>query len=202
MGGRGGAGQKPTNARQIEYMNEAQIDKEIRKEKSKIKSAENAMRRNDITQTAQNKALREDFPLGPGGGRMKEYSKRMSSDSKMAAKYVEAAKKRDSAETRIKALEKAKSIVKGTGKTESQIISERKKSIIASTPKTMSWKTTQKGGWTKDGGYMPKIIKSGNYEIHGSSGLYSIHEDGKKIWSTSKLSEAKTYVERRRKKKK
>lgn len=36
------------------------------------------------------------------------------------------------------------------------------------------------------------------YEIHGSSGLYTIYKNGRMIGTTDKLSKAKAYAERKK----
>ena len=196
---------KATNARSIDNMNEAQLDKEIEKTKAVINRADKTMDNNDIVNTQEAKAMQEAFPLGVGGDGWSEQRKRardkgLERDAKKAKAFTEAYSQKESAETRLKALEKAKEKVKGTDKTLSEIKSQEVKRQVDSTKATLTWKTTQKGGWTSSGGYAPKIIKAGNIEIHGSSGLYTIFRDGVRVGSTDKLSTAKAFAERIKKK--
>ena len=202
-GGRGGGGaakQAPTNAKLVENMNEAQLNSEIAKAKRDIKAAEKAMNANDITNTAEARAMREAFPLGVGGSgwtdqRRKAQARGLQRDLNKAVKFTEANKKKANAEARLKNLEKAKNEVKGTEKTQKEIRAEKSAKAVKSTPKTLSWKTTQKGGWN-NGGYSPKIISAGDFQIHGESGLYSIYKGGKLVGRTNKLSSAKAYAEK------
>ena len=196
---------KATKARDISKMNETQLDQEIEKTQAIIDQANRKMGNNDITNNADAKAMREAFPLGVGGDGWSEQRKKardrgLERDLNRAKAYTDAYSQKESAETRLKALEKAKKQVKGTDKTVSDIQKEKTKSAVENTPKTLKWKTTQKGGWTSTGGYAPKIIKAGNIEIHGSSGMYTIFKDGVRQGSTDKLSTAKAYAERIKKK--
>lgn len=191
--------QEATNARFIENMNEAQLKDEIARAKRDITRAEKTMDKNSITNTAEARAMREAFPLGYGGKTEKQIAqmgKMNERDAHKAKTYTEAYSEKKSAETRIDKLEKALNQVKGTGKTQKEIRSEKTKQAVESAPKSLAWKTTSKGGYTSNGGYHPKIIKAGNFEIHGSSGYYSIYRDGKQVGSTNKLSTAKAYAER------
>ena len=196
---------KATNARDINKMNETQLDQEIEKTQAIIDRANSKMGNNDITNNAEAKAMREAFPLGVGGDGWSEQRKKardrgLERDLNRAKAFTDAYSQKESAETRLKALEKAKKQVKGTNKTVSDIQKEKTKSAVENTPKTLTWKTTQKGGWTSTGGFAPKIIKAGNIEIHGSSGMYTIFKDGVRQGSTDKLSTAKAYAERIKKK--
>lgn len=190
--------EKATNARAIENMNEAQIDKEIRAAERRLASAERAIERNG--QTAQEKAMQEAFPLGVGGdgwtaARRRQFDRQRDASLARATRYTEAVQRRDEAQRRIEQLQTAKNEVRGTGKTQAQLREERVKQAIKNTESTLKWKTTQKGGF--DGSvYTPKIIKAGAYEIHGSSGLYTIYKNGKMVGRTDKLSKAKAYAER------
>lgn len=198
--GGGGVKQAPTNARVIENMNEAQLDLEIRKAKREIKAAEKTMGANNITDTAEARAMREAFPLGVGGDgwtaqRRRAQARGLQRDLNKAVKYTEANKKKATAETRLKKLEKARNEVKGTGKTQGELNAEKRAKAEKAAPKTMTWKTTQKGGWS-NGGYSPKIISAGDFQIHGESGFYSVYKNGKLIGRTNKLSSAKAYAEK------
>lgn len=196
--------QQATNARFIENMNETQLDNEIAQAKRDIARAESTMDRNSITNTAEARAMRETFPLGYGGKTEKQIAqmgKMNERDAHKAKTYTEAWSDKKSAETRLEKLEQAKKSVKGTGKTQKQLNAEKTKSAVESAPKSLTWKTTNKGGYTANGGYQSKIIKAGNFEIHGSSGYYSIYRDGKQVGSANKLSTAKAFAERLNKKK-
>lgn len=213
MGGNTGGGgiraeqntttQQATNARFIENMNEVQIDNEIAQAKRDIARAESTMGRNNITNTAEAKAMREAFPLGYGGKtetQIAKMGKMNERDAHKAKTYTEAWSDKKSAETRLEKLEQAKKSVKGTGKTQKQINAEKTKNAVESAPKSLTWKTMNKGGYTSNGGYQPKVIKAGNFEIHGTSGFYSVYRDGKQVGRTNKLSTAKAFAEKLNKK--
>lgn len=208
-GGTGGGGnvisQKATNTKIIDNMNEAQLDREIEKAEAIIDRAQKTMNKNNISNTAEAKAMQEAFPLGVGGDgwsqeRIKARNRGLERDARKAKEFSDAYSQKKSAETRLKALKNAKEKVKGTGKTLEEIKRENTKKAVAETPKTLSWKTTQKGGWDK-GAYKPKIIKADNVEIHGTDGFYTIFVDGVKKGNTNKLSTAKAYAEKVKKKK-
>lgn len=193
--------QAPTTAKFIENMNEAQINEEIAKAKREIKDAEKAMGKNNITNTAEAKAMREAFPLGYGASTEKQIAKMGKTNERDAHKakaYTEAYTKKQTAQTRIENLEKAKKEVSGTGKTQKQINAEKAKKAVETAPKSLKWKTTEKGGWVAGGGYKPKVIKAGNMEIHGESGYYRVFKDGKLIGTTSKLASAKAIAEKKK----
>ena len=201
MGSRGASSgkgkQKATNATAIENMNEAQLDKEISKTQREIGRLDKIIDKNSLD-TAETRAMREAFPLGVGyatAAQQRKQAQANERDVKKAVAYTDALNAKKAAETRLAALNKAKGSVKGTGKTQKEINAEKTKKAVESTPKTLSWKTTQKGGWS-NGGYAPKIIKAGNIEIHGSDGLYTIFKDGKQVGRTDKLSKAKAWAER------
>ena len=186
-----------TKAKTIENMNEAQLENEIAKAKREIASANKTMGNNDITNTADAKAMREAFPLGYGGSTPKQIAKMgkvNERDARKAAAFTEAYDRREAAKSRLQALEKAKKQIAGTGKTQKELANEARKKAEAA-PKSLSWKTTNKGGWS-NGGYTPKIIKAGNLEIHGSEGFYQVYKDGKLVTSTNKLATAKAYAEK------
>ena len=197
--GQAKAGNQPaTNAKFIENMNEAQINEELAKAKRDIARAENTMNKNSITNTAEANAMREAFPLGYGGKTDKQIAqmgKVNERDAHKAKTYTEAWSEKQTAQTRIAKLEEAKKKIAGTGKTQKQIQAEATKKAVETAPKTLNWKTTQKESWS-NGGFKPKVIKAGNLEIHGSSGLYSVYKDGKLIGRTDKLSKAKAFAEK------
>lgn len=167
-----------TNARSIENMNEAQLDKEIARSKKKIGSYDKAMSESQ---------KRTQF-------------ERMDRVVDKAVSYTSAYDKKQSAQNRLSELQKAKKQVSGTGKTQSQL-SKSAKAAAAKSNDALKWKTTNKGGYTSDGGYMSKEISAGSYKIRGSGGVFRIYDGSKQIGGASKLSDAKAFVEIWRKKK-
>lgn len=172
------AGGIATNARSIENMNEAQLDKEIARTKKKIGSYDKAMSESQ---------KRTQF-------------ERMDRVVDKAVSFTSAYDKKQSAQSRLSELQKAKKQVSGTGKTQSQL-SKSAKAAAAKSGDALKWKTTNKGGYTSDGGYMSKEISAGSYKIRGSSGFFQIYDGSKQIGGASKLSDAKAFVEIWRKKK-
>lgn len=200
MGSTGKKNDIATNARAIENMNEAQIDNEIKNIKVLITRLDKTMNKNDAYNSEENKAIREAFPVGVGGDgwskqRIKARNKSIERDVKRASVYTETYEQKESAKKRLETLEDVKKQISGTGKTQKQLNEERIQKAIKNTTITLKWKTTQKGGWN-NGAYSPKIIKAGNIEIHGSNGLYTIYQNGKRLGSTDKLSKAKAYAEK------
>lgn len=176
------AGGTATNARSIENMNEAQLDKEIARTKKKIGSYDKAMSESQ---------KRTQF-------------ERMDRVVDKAVSYTSAYDKKQSAQSRLSELQKAKKQVSGTGKTQSKLAAKAKSAAIKSAVKSsdaLKWKTTNKGGYTADGGYMSKEISAGGFKIRGSSGVFSIYDGSRRIGGASKLSDAKAFVEIWRKKK-
>lgn len=172
------SGQAATNARNVENMNEAQLDKEIARTKKKIGSYDKAMSESQ---------KRTQF-------------ERMDRVVDKAVSYTSAYDKKQSAQSRLSELQKAKKQVSGTGKTQSELVAKAKSAAVKSS-NALKWKTTNKGGYTADGGYMSKEISSGDFKIRGSSGVFSIYDGSKRIGGASKLSDAKAFVEIWRKKK-
>ena len=187
--------QVPTKANIIENMNETQLDIEIRKEQRKIASAEKTM---GNTPKQENIGA---IPLGQltRGKTQAQKDKIIQSSTNQAVKFTEAYNKREQAQRRLDALQKAKKEVSGTGKAQKQIKDEKIKKTASETKSTLKWKQTQKAGWD-NGAYSPKVISAGNFKIEGSSGYFTIYKNGKKIGSVSKLSEAKAIAERLNKK--
>lgn len=198
------AGGTATNARSIENMNEAQLNKEISKIQNKIKNLDASMSRN-LEESGYSKSMREAFPLSSGGdgwskaGRSRQEKERTAS-LKKAKNYVDARAQKETAAKRLSELQKAKKQVSGTGKTQSQL-SKSAKAAAAKSGDALKWKTTNKGGYTSDGGYMSREISAGSYKIRGSSGFFQIYDGSKQIGGASKLSDAKAFVEIWRKKK-
>lgn len=184
--------QKPTNAKLIEHMNEAQIDREIAEQKRVIANAEKAMKKNDMTQTADAIAMREAFPLGVGGSgwteaRKRQKTRQMERDSRLAAAYTDAYKRKETAQTRIEALEKAKKQISGTGKTLNQVREERRKAA-ESAPKTIQWKSSKQGS--------TRVYESGGMKITHSQGGFFILRLGGREYMFDKLKTAQAAAER------
>ena len=203
MGGRGSSnpGSKATNARDINNMNEAQIDKEIKKAERQLHSAERQYEKN-IGESANSKAMRDAFPLG-SGGLTKSDAERFAanvSERELARskRVVEAIQKREAAKKRIERLNAAKGKVKGTNKTVNQLEKEKAEQRSKSTQTTMKWSISQKSERTANGGLKPRIIKSGDYEIRGNSILHVMHA-GKEIGVASSLKGAKELAENHKK---
>lgn len=176
------AGGTATNARNIENMNEAQLNKEIARAKKKIGSYDKAMSESQ---------KRTKF-------------ERMDRVVDKAVSFTSAYDKKQSAQNRLSELQKAKKQISGTGKTQSELAAKAKNTAKKNALKSsgsLKWKTTNKGGYTADGGYMSKEISAGSYKIRGSSGVFRIYDGSKQIGGASKLSDAKAFVEVWRKKK-
>ena len=176
------AGEVATNVRNIENMNEAQLNKEISRTKKKIGSYDKAMSESQ---------KRTQF-------------ERMDRVVDKAVSFTSAYDKKQSAQNRLSELQKAKKQVSGTGKTQSELAAKAKntaKKNALKSSESLKWKTTNKGGYTADGGYMSKEISAGSYKIRGSSGVFRIYDGSKQIGGASKLSDAKAFVEVWRKKK-
>ena len=182
--------QTAMNARDVENMNEAQLDEEIAKTKSQIAKYDKAMGNNDITNTAQNKAMQEAFPLGAGGSGWSESAKRrkeasIESDTRKAASYTQAYDAKQAAEKRLKVLEDAKKRISGTGKTEKQI----KKETIDKKAKSggLTWKSSKNG--------TQGIYDAGDYRItHNAGGSFILHV-GEKTFFYNSLKEAKAMAQ-------
>lgn len=202
------AGGTATNVRNVENMNEAQLDKEISKLQDKIQNLNASMSRN-LEESGYSKAMRDAFPLSSGGagwstaGKTRQERERTAS-LKKSKKYVDARTQKEAAAKKLSVLQKAKKQVSGTGKTQSELAAKAKNTAKKNALKSsdsLKWKTTNKGGYTADGGYMSKEISAGSYKIRGSSGFFRIYDGSKQIGGASKLSDAKAFVEVWRKKK-
>lgn len=184
--------QKPTKAKYIENMNEAQLDLEIAKQQRIIDSANRAM--GNIPQSENIGAI----PLTQTmrGKTQSQINRVIERSVGQSRNFTDAYKKRERAQKKLAALQKAKNEVAGTGKTQSELQKKKQEKAKAGAKQTLQWKQTSKGGW-EGGGYSPKIIKAGNLEIHGNSGYYSVYKDGVlKMQGVSKLSDAKAYAEK------
>lgn len=106
------AGEVATNARNIENMNEAQLNKEISKLQDKIQNLDASMSRN-LEESGYSKAMRDAFPLSSGGagwstaGKTRQERERTAS-LKKAKNYVDARTQKESAAKKLSVLQKAK----------------------------------------------------------------------------------------------
>lgn len=132
--------QNPTNAKVIENMNEAQLDIEIAKQQKIIDSADRVM---GNTPKQENIGA---IPLGQltRGKTQAQKDKIIERSVNQVKKYTDAYDKKEAAETRLKSLQKAKKEVSGTGKTQKDLLSEKKKQAAKSSG---DWKSTR----TKEG---------------------------------------------------
>lgn len=168
----------PTNAKSVENMNEAQLNREIARIEKRIGSYDKIMAESQ---------KRTQF-------------ERMDRIVDKAVSYTSAYDKKQSAKKQLSVLQKAKKQVSGTGKTQSQLSKETKAAAVKSST-ALKWKMTNKGGYSSDGGYTSKEISAGNFKIRGSGSLYRVYEGSKQIGGASKLSDAKAFVEAWRKRK-
>lgn len=182
IGGRGGA----THARNVENMNNAQLNAEIRKAKGKITAAQSA-RESASAMTARERALQEAFPLGAGGFSRTEANRMTGKMAESAlsrgVKLETAIKQEQTAKKRLDVLTAEKNRRKSTSSTAS-----------VQTSSTMKWKTTQKQSMS-GGSLKPRVISSGAYEIRGTSVL-RVYHNGVLIGSTSSLQAAKAIAEK------
>lgn len=187
--------QIPTKAKFMDKMNEAQLDIEIAKQESIIKSANRAM---GNTPKSENIGA---IPLGQltRGKTQAQKGRIIERDLNQSVKFTDAYNRRERAQRELDALQKAKKEVAGTGKTQRELREEKTKKAVSETQSTLKWKQTQKGGWS-NGGYSPKVISAGEFKISGSSGMYTIWKNGKQYGTVDKLSTAKVIAERLHKK--
>ena len=111
--------QKPTHARQIADMNEAQLEREIAKLERWTGASEREVQRASNTQSMRFfRDIGEAFPGGVGGSAVNAKYRRMQerNDSDMR-KLIEAQEKLSSRQERLEKMKDAYSKVKGTGKT-------------------------------------------------------------------------------------
>ena len=187
--------QKATRARAIENMNEAQLNSEIAKTTATRDRLRQTKEQTMNSLSSSMQRMHTETPLGFGKqDRSKTVNNYVSRERnkflQSGKKLSETEDKLSAAEKRLSNLQRALNDVKGTGQTQREKQEQPQK--IA--PKTMKWATTQKGEYS-GGGYKPQIIKSGDYEIHGSSGYYRVYHNGKQLSTVSKLSEAKNFAE-------
>lgn len=195
MGGRGAASQTATNARSVENMNGAQLDKEIAKTKAEIAAATKQRAAIGSAASAIDADMREAFPLGTAGLDRKAANKiagKLAERSAAEGKKLSAAIDRQrNAEKRLETLQKARKEVGNSGKTQKQ---------LREAPKakgSMKWSTAQKESYS--GGVLkPRILKSGNFEIRGKS-ILKVYHNGNHIGTASSLSAAKQIAEKYKK---
>lgn len=189
--------QIPTKAKFIDKMNEAQLDIEIAKQQRIINAANKTM---GNVPTVENIGA---IPLGQltRGKTKAQKDKIIERGLNQAVKYKEAYDKREAAQDKLDALQKAKKEISGTGKTLREIRESKKQKIVSETKSTLKWKQTQKASMN-NGAYFPKVISAGNFKISGSSGMYTIYHNGKEYGTVSSLSTAKAIAERLNKKSK
>lgn len=102
------AGGTATNARNVENMNEAQLDKEISKLQGKIQNLDASMSKN-LKESGYSKAMRNAFPLSPGGagwstaGKIIQERERTTS-LKKAKNYVDARTQKEAAAKKLSVL--------------------------------------------------------------------------------------------------
>ena len=201
MGSVGSTQQIATKAVAVENMNEAQLDKEISRAERQLASAQNAMQKYG-TPSQYQQAMQEAFPLGVGGdgwtqARINQRNRDIESSVTNAKKFTEAYDRAQTAQRQLENLQNAKKDVAGTGKTQKELREERARQMIASTEKTLKWKTTQKAEFNGSS-YRPQIISAGEMRIEGGSGIYRVYKGEKLLGTVSKLSMAKALAERRK----
>lgn len=192
-------GQTPTNAVQIENMNEAQLNKEIAKSDKKLQRLQKIMDDNKIS-------IQQDIgaiPLNQLNGyndktknsaeAKRKADKQINTTVKKAVEYTKASEDYNTELKHNNELNKALKTVKGTGKTTKQLKDEAVKKKVADTVKnsTMKWnKSTEKGQFGN-----VTVRKSGAFEIHTTGGTSFIYKDGKQLGMTNSVKKAITFVE-------
>lgn len=202
MGGRGTASgfptQTATQATQIENMNEAQLRKEIAKTKGKLTRLQ-AQRTKLSKPSATAAAMQQAFPLSAGtastSSQLQKFTGKLAAQTlKQATALTKVIDDQNDATKRLNNLQSALTQVKGTGQTLKQIQQAQTAQAAASNPVTRKWTTVQKQAYS-NGSLKPRILKSGEYEIRGTSVL-TIWKNGQQIGGAASLSQAKAIVER------
>ena len=185
------AGQlKPTHARQIEDMNELQLEREIAKLERWTEGSRKEVARRSNTQSMRFfNDMAQSFPGGVGASAVDSKYRRMQDkfDSDMG-KLIEARGKLDSRTERLERMKDAYGKVKGTGKT----------------LRTVATATASKGNgtWTKTTisiyGDAVKGEKMGDYVVAKPFYTYNIYDarTGKKIKTFKSKKAAKEYAEK------
>ena len=188
----GGGGQKPTNARATENMNEAQLNKEISAIDRRLATLQR--QRQQIVPSSMDNTMREAFPLGSGGLKREQAERlagRLAEQSASKGRKLEnIINEQDGLIKRREAFERARKEVKGTGKTQSELAAERA-AREAQAASGRKWTTVSKAERTGSS-YKPKVIRSGDYEIRGTTVFYQ----GKEYARFGNLKTAKAAVER------
>lgn len=189
---------QPSKAIKIENMNESQIDNEIEKTKCDIEYYEKVMDKNKSNRNLDEKG--NYFPLGVGGSgwsnqRKKDFNRDVERATTQAKNFTDAYKEKESLEKHLKNLEDAKEKIKGTNKTLSEITKEAKNTAVNEivNNSTIQWEKSKIKGVYGD----INVIKTGDYEIHSADGSHFIYKNGKQVGFTSKLKDAKAYVEKK-----
>ena len=200
---KGASAIKATNAKFVENMNEAQIQQEINKIQNKLDRLDKQIDKLR-TPTQYEQFMAENFPLGAGQtdkAGIKRLTKSIEKGLKNATQLKEALTEKETANKQLKLLEQAQKEVQGTGKTQKEIKAQQEKAAIKNLTPTRKWAKVQDQKMTEKGGYTPRVIKSGDYKIQGSDGLYTIYKNDTMLGRTDKLAKAKAYVEAYDKKK-
>lgn len=181
---------KPTHARQIEDMNELQLEREIAKLERWTEGSRKEVARRSNTQSMRFfNDISENFPGGVGGSAVNSKYRRMQDrfDSDMG-KLIEAREKLDSRTERLERMKDAYDKVKGTGKT----------------LRTVATATASKGNgsWTKTTisiyGDTVKGERMGDYVVAKPFFTYNLYDSrtGKKIKTFKSKKAAKEYAEK------
>lgn len=198
-GGSGGGGIRaaqntqnlePTHARQIEDMNELQLEREIRKLERWTEGSRKEVERRSNTQSMRFfNDISENFPGGVGGSAVNAKYRRMQDrfDSDMG-KLIEAREKYSNRSERLEKMKNAYDKVKGTGKT----------------LRTVATATASKGSgkWEKtkftDLGKTVNGYKMGDYIVAKPFFTYNLYDarTGKQIRTFKSQKAAKEYAEK------
>lgn len=181
---------KPTHARQIEDMNELQLEREIAKLERWTEGSRKEVARRSNTQSMRFfDDIAENFPGGVGGSAVDAKYRRMQErfDSDMG-KLIEAREKLDSRTERLERMKDAYDKVKGTGKT----------------LRTVATATASKGNgkWAKTTisiyGETVKGERMGDYVVAKPFYTYNIYDarTGKQIKTFKSKKAAKEYAEK------
>lgn len=181
---------KPTHARQIEDMNELQLEREIRKLERWTEGSRKEVERRSHTQSMRFfNDISENFPGGVGGSAVNAKYRRTQErfDSDMG-KLIEAREKYSNRSERLERMKNAYDKVKGTGKT----------------LRTVATATASKGNgsWTKTTisiyGNAVKGERMGDYVVAKPFFTYNLYDSrtGKQIKTFKSKKAAKEYAEK------
>ena len=194
-GGKRAVGQTPTNAIQIENMNEAQLKQEIAKSNKKLERLQKTMNANlggntpNVGLIPLNQLNGYNYKTKNSAEARRKADKQMTSTVNKAVAYTKAKTEYDAEKKHNDALNKALNTVKGTGKTTKQIKDEKLANVAKNS--TIKWeKSTQKGQFGN-----VTVRKSGDFEIHTTGGTSFTYKNGKQIGMRNKLKDATAFVE-------